>query len=188
MTQLRLVPWSHLKSWVCDACGECCRWFSVPVRMHEYAVILQRYGCGVVGLGLGRAYLRKRHDSRCIFQLRLGDRWLCGLQAKKPRVCKMWPFVVSKDPEYGRDEAARWEGSYGRAYVYVDPRCPRAVFGKPTRYLVEKVLPELVDLAFGRRESQLYTTHISDSPFGYERKAQSASQALGPSSTTYEAD
>jgi hypothetical protein len=62
----RFVPWSSVASWNCDGCGECCKWFTVPVTMHEYARISHRYGHDVVTLGLARAYLRKRPDGRCI--------------------------------------------------------------------------------------------------------------------------
>ena len=160
MSQPRFVPWSRVRSWICDACGECCRWFNVPVTMHEYARISQNYGHDVLALGVGRAYLR-RADGRCIFQFKRGDRRLCALQAQKPHACKMWPFVVSSNPVHGRDDAARWESPRGRAYVYVDPRCSRIRFGKPTGYLVGKVLPEVVEIAFGERQSQLHTTHNS---------------------------
>ncbi|WP_455283575.1 YkgJ family cysteine cluster protein [[Eubacterium] cellulosolvens] len=158
MSQPRFIPWSRVKSWVCDACGECCRWFSVPVTMHEYARISQNYGHDVFALGLGRAYLRRRPDGRCVFQFKRGDRWLCALQAEKPHACKMWPFIVCSNPVHGRDDAARWDGRGGRAYVYVDPRCSRIWLGKPTGQLVDKALPEFVDIAYGRRGTQLYTT------------------------------
>jgi len=63
--------------------------------MHEYAMITQKYGHDVLALGVGRAYLRRRTDGRCIFQYCESGSWLCGLQAEKPYACKMWPFVVS---------------------------------------------------------------------------------------------
>jgi len=36
---------------------------------------------------------------------------------------------------------------------------PRTVSGKPTRRLVEKVLPEFVGIAFGMKERQSNSTH-----------------------------
>jgi len=158
MSQPRFLPWSQVKSWICDACGECCRWFKVPLTMHEYAMITQNYGHDVPALGVGRAYVRRRTDGRCVFQFKRYGRWLCGLQAQKPRACRMWPFIVSSNPVHGRGDAARWEGRHGRAHVYVDPRCSRIRFGKPTGYLVDKVLPEVMRMAYGQRETQLHTT------------------------------
>jgi Fe-S-cluster containining protein len=160
VTEPRFVPWSRVASWTCDGCGECCAWFTVPVTMHEYARISHSYGHDVLTLGLGRAYLRRRGDGCCIFQYCEDSRWLCGLQADKPYVCKMWPFTVCKEPLHGRQQAASWDGPYGRVYVYVDLRCPRLTLGEPTQYLIDKVLPESVDIAMGKRTAQLYTTRI----------------------------
>jgi len=89
VTESSFVPWSRVASWNWDGCGECCKWFSVPVTMHEYARISHSYGHDVLTLGLGRAYLRKRRDGRCMFQYYDGGSWLCGLQTEKPYVCKM---------------------------------------------------------------------------------------------------
>lgn len=160
MAEPTFVPWSRVASWNCDACGECCKCFSVPVTMYEYAGISHRYGHDVVALGLGRAYLRKGRDGRCIFQYREEGSWLCGLQADKPYVCKMWPFIVCRKPLHGRQQAAGWDGPDGRIFVYVDPRCPRITFGEPTHHLMNRVLPESVEMALGKRKDQLYTTRI----------------------------
>lgn len=43
--------------------------------------------------------------------------------------------------------------------MYVDPRCSKIHYRKPTAYLVGKVLPEVVEIAFGERQSQLHTTN-----------------------------
>jgi len=130
------------------------------LTMHEYAMITQKYGHDVLALGVGRAYLRRRTDGRCIFQYCDSDGWLCGLQAEKPYACKMWPFIVCKKPLHGGQQAAGWDAPYGRIYVYADPRCPRITFGEPTDYLINTVLPEFVDIAVGKRKSQLYTTRF----------------------------
>ncbi len=158
MSQPRFIPWSRVRSWSCNACGECCRWFNIPLTLHEYAKINQIYGRQAFALGLGKAYLRKRADERCIFQFRLGGRWLCGLQAEKPYVCRMWPFTVSRNPIYGRSQEARWNTVYGRTYIYVDPRCLTITFGRPSSYLLNKVLPEFVEMAFGRKTLQEHST------------------------------
>jgi len=156
------VPWSFVRLWSCKACGECCRWFKVPVSTREYSKIGQVYGYDVFELGLGVAYLRKREQERCIFQFREGSRWLCGLQADKPHVCKMWPLIVSKTPLYGRPEAALWQDQQEKLYVYIDPRCPNIILGKTGEHFLEKVLPEFVEIAFGKRRFQEHSTHWLD--------------------------
>ena len=161
MSQPGFVPWSRVESWSCRACGECCKWFSIPLTLHEYAKISHSYGHHAFTLSLGRAYLRKRADDRCLFQFRIGGRWLCGLQAEKPYICRMWPFTVSRNPIHGRSQAARWDSPHGRTYIYVDPRCPTITFGKPSNHLLSKVLPEFVEMAFGKRIHQENSTCTS---------------------------
>ena len=158
MSQPKLIPWSRIQSWSCNACGECCKWFSIPLTPYEYAKISQTHGYEAFTLGLGKAYLRKRDDGRCLFQFRSGDRWLCGLQTEKPYVCKMWPFTVSKSPIHGRSQAARWNSAYGGTYIYVDPRCPSITFGRPSNNLLNNVLTEFVEITFGKTHQE-YSTY-----------------------------
>jgi len=70
----------------------------------------------------------------------------------------MWPFTVSRNPIYGGSQEARWEGPYGRTYVYADPRCLMMTFGRPSNYLLNKVLPEFVEIAFGKKMLQEHST------------------------------
>jgi hypothetical protein len=70
----------------------------------------------------------------------------------------MWPFIVCKEPLHGRQQAASWDGPYERIHAYVDPRCPRITFGQPTQHLMDRVLPEFVEIAIGKTKNQLYTT------------------------------
>jgi Fe-S-cluster containining protein len=156
------IPWGIVKSWKCNACGECCKWFQIPVNTREYSRIGQAYGYHVFEPGLGVAYLRKQDKERCIFQVRNMNRWLCGLQAEKPHVCKMWPFTVSKTPLYGRKETALWQDQNKSLYLYIDPRCPNVILGKPTDHFIEKVIPEFVEIAFDRRKLQEHSTHALD--------------------------
>jgi hypothetical protein len=72
----------------------------------------------------------------------------------------MWPFIICKEPLHGRQQAASWDGPYGRIHVYVDPRCPRITFGQPTQHLMDRVLPEFVEIAIGKTKNQVYTTRI----------------------------
>jgi len=181
MTHSRFIPWSKVESWSCKACGECCKWFNIPLTLHEYAKIGQIYGRQAFALGLGKVYLRKRVDERCIFQFRLGERWLCGLQAEKPYVCRMWPFTVSRNPIYGRSQEARWEGPYGRTYIYADPRCLMITFGRPSNYLLNKVLPEFVDMAFGKKMLQ---EHSTCTPLGLLRDIARSTSVARPRETT----
>jgi len=153
------IPWSSVRSWNCNACGECCKWFRVPVNTREYSRIAQAYGYDVFELGLGVAHLRKQAQERCIFQFREGSRWLCGLRAEKPHVCRMWPFIVSRTPRYERLESTLWQDQKGKLYVYIDPRCPNTILGRPTDHFLENVIPEFVEIALGKRRFQEHSTH-----------------------------
>ncbi len=158
MYEPRPIPWSQVQSWTCNACGECCKWFSVPLNAYEYAKLGQTYGFNMVEVSDGRSWLRKSIDDRCAFMILHGGRWLCGLQGEKPNVCKIWPFRVTDRPLYGRGLGARYENEEWTGYVYVDPRCPAIVYGDPTPYFTHNVIREFVELALGKIEHQSHST------------------------------
>ena len=158
MYELRFIPWSQVQSWTCDACGECCKWFTVPISAYEYAKISQTCGFEVFEFREGHVWLRRRFDKRCIFMFLRGRHWLCGLQADKPHVCRMWPFRVTNRPVYGREGRARYEGLEWTGYVYLDPRCPRIIYGKPTLNFAAHVVEEFIQMATRRTNHQNYST------------------------------
>jgi Fe-S-cluster containining protein len=138
--------------------------------MDEYANILKNYGSSFVKIDIGKVYLAKRHDGRCIFQFQSSGRWVCGIQASKPIACKQWPFIVVKKPLFGHADMAliRWyESNY---YIYVDPRCRGVALGNPSTILLDKILPEVLNLSQGIRTDQYYSTskiHIMDSRLSF---------------------
>jgi len=156
---LRPIPWARVRDWNCLACGECCKWFVIPLRADELARILHTFGEWAIEFRLGKAYIRKPF-SRCIFQYRRQDKWLCALQEvdMKPVACKLWPFIPLTKPKYGRDQEAAFEHLGERFYVYVDPRCPGISLGRPSSHLVQRVLPEIIELRLGMRTRQNFTT------------------------------
>jgi hypothetical protein len=70
----------------------------------------------------------------------------------------MWPFIVTDYPRYGREDQARYKGSDWTGYVYIDPRCPRLRFGKPTQTFASEIVKEFVQIALGKRHDQNYST------------------------------
>jgi Fe-S-cluster containining protein len=161
----RFVRWSQIQSWSCDACGECCRWFTVPISTYEYAKICQTRRFEAFEFREGKIWLKKRSDKRCIFTFPLRGQWLCGLQNEKPHVCRMWPFRVADRPLYGREDRARYEGSEWTGYVYVDPRAPRVIYGRPTPEFMRRVVEEFVQIATRRISHQNYST--ASEPFAF---------------------
>jgi Fe-S-cluster containining protein len=158
MTDSRLIPWRRIAYWKCLACGECCRYFEVPLRTGEYARITRTYGLDTVRLGVGRAYLQKTFNGRCIFQRYIHGRWLCSLGDDKPLACKIWPFAALKDPRHGRDREALYEYYGDRYYVYVHPYCRGLIYGEPTSHIMERVIPEVLELTARPAARQRYTT------------------------------
>ncbi len=158
MCPTRLIPWRRVAHWRCLACGECCRWFEIPLRADEYARIIRLYGLDIVRLGIGRSYLKKTIGSLCIFQRFSSGRWLCGLQRDKPLVCKLWPFSILRSPKHGRNEEASYHHNEDEYYVYVHPYCRGLIFGEPTDYLANKVIPEAVKISLHLERIQNYTT------------------------------
>jgi len=155
---LSFIPWRRVKSWECSACGECCKWFKVPLMMDEYAFMMNTFGCSCLDLDVGRAYLARRLDGRCIFQFPSNGRWICGLQRTKPLVCKLWPFILMGRPKYGRSELASFTDGYSKYYVYVDPKCRGLRWGEPSRTIAERILPEIIRISLEKGRDQVYST------------------------------
>jgi Fe-S-cluster containining protein len=154
----KLIPWHRIADWECRTCGECCNHFEIPLRLNEYVKITRLYSLNSVRLDVGKAYLKKTHNGRCIFQISSSGRWLCGLQECKPLVCKLWPFAILKNPLYGENEKSAYQYYDNRYYVYVHPYCRGLIFGKPTCHFTSKVIPEAVKLSLHLKKTQHYTT------------------------------
>jgi len=76
----------------------------------------------------------------------------------KPTACKLWPFEISNEPKYGLPDQAFYNLNGKRLFVYVNPLCVGIRWGSPTREFVYGTMRELVDIALGVCEKQLYTT------------------------------
>ncbi len=132
------IPWRRVKDWECVACGSCCRRFYVPLSREEAVGIAAKYGWDKLEIVHGKTVL-KRVNGGCIFQV---DN-LCSLGNNKPIICKTWPILVMKKPVYGRGEEAAFQLDE-MYYIYVDLRCPNIVLGRPSRRLVDRVIPEAI--------------------------------------------
>ena len=152
------VPWRYVNMWYCDGCGLCCREFDVVLRFDEWLRIIRRYGVGVTRAGLNKFYLRRKGDGSCIFLYEAFGRQLCGLQDMKPIACKLWPFKIYTRPKYGRAREAVFNYEGQRLFVYIDPSCPRIVWGEPSQTLIYKIIPEFIEIAIGVRKKQFYST------------------------------
>ncbi|MGQ9542947.1 MAG: YkgJ family cysteine cluster protein [Candidatus Bathyarchaeia archaeon] len=151
------LPWRKVRYWECLACGDCCKWFRVPLRMDEYANLLKNYGSSCIDIGVDRVYLARRPDGRCVFQIPMSGRWICGIQAVKPIACKQWPFIIVNKPLFGHDDLALLKEFDLKFYIYVDPKCRGLLLGAPSTILLERILPEVLKLSHGD-VNQYYST------------------------------
>jgi len=126
--------------------------------MDEYVKIVAQYGYDTVELDLGKVYLQRGLNSRCVFQQYWGGKWLCGLQAIKPLACKLYPFRVQNEPKYSGENNAYYNYKGTALYVYLDPHCPGIKFGTPSWDFLKRVLPEVVEIGLGVRTKQYYST------------------------------
>ncbi len=104
---------------------------------------------------------------RCFFQRWTNGTSYCLLQntGLKPSACRIFPFLAFPKPL--RDRHAKesfFEFNDHELYIYANSRCPSLVLGTPTAYLVEKVLPEIAEIATVGRRSQRYSTSNSEAP------------------------
>lgn len=155
---MRSVPWKWVHSWDCNLCGECCRPYVVSLTAKEWARVVQAYGVEVIRPGIDGFYLKKNADGRCVFQIRLGDMWLCAIQHMKPQACKLWPFKIYLKPKHGRAEEALYNHNGHRLFIYVDTLCRGLTWGRPEERLIQKTLPEVVEIKLGLQEGQRHST------------------------------
>lgn len=161
-----LIPWREVSGWSCNACGNCCLGYRVPLKMDEYVRVGSLYGSGVMEYGLGKAYLRMGVDRRCIFQRPLMDRWVCTIQGMKPTACRLFPFRIHHEPVYSHGDNSAYEFRGETWHVYLDPDCQGIVPGRPTERFANQVLPEILSMGMGMAQKQRYTTskYISWTP------------------------
>jgi len=153
-----LIPWQDVNTWLCDACGICCLGYRVPLRIDEYAKIAGQFGYNTVELDLGKIYLRRNLNNRCLFQRFWGGKWLCTIQGMKPLACMLYPFRVSKEPKHPRGDDAYYKFRGVGLYVYLDPHCPGIKLGTPDQDFLTKTLPEIVEISLGLKNRQYYST------------------------------
>ncbi len=161
MRKSALIPWREVADWRCQACGNCCIGYRVPLRMDEMVQVYKRYGQSVLEFGLGKAYLRNRRDGRCVFQRPLMDRWICTLQGTKPTACRLFPFRIYRKPVYKHGENARATINNQVCYLYLDPECQGIQLGQPTPRFRDQVVPEVLRIGMGFPVKQKYTTSTS---------------------------
>jgi|Deesub1362A_J573_1020465.scaffolds.fasta_scaffold00005_63 hypothetical protein len=154
---LKYIPWKRVRDWSCKACGACCKKFEVPLRAREFVDLTKLFGEGIVEIRLGKPYLKKIRGI-CVFQ----QGRLCTLHPRgiKPRACKIYPFTV-RDKGW---ESAKFTYRGGEYYVYVNPECRGVILGTPTKNLVERIIPEVIELSLTlekyNKPSQLARTYI----------------------------
>ncbi len=138
---MKYLPWSKVSDWYCKTCGKCCKVFKVPLSFIEVKLLLKRFGSYCIEASTGVFYL-KRINGRCIFQFSN----LCSIHPFKPIACKLWPFSIHEIPKYGEKNHAYFEYRGQVFYVYLNSYCEGIIPGKPSFRLVNKIIPELIDL------------------------------------------
>jgi len=153
-----LIPWREVRTWECTACGRCCIGYRVPLKMDEYIRITKLYGYDVVEVGMGKVYLRRGPDNRCVFLRPILGRWVCTLQSMKPLACKLYPFRIYMRPLYNREDGSAYNYKGKTLHIYLDPHCEGIRPGRPSEHFVRHILPEVVEIGLGLRWKQRYTT------------------------------
>jgi Fe-S-cluster containining protein len=152
------VPWRYIADWKCDACGICCKAYSVVLNFHEWLKVIKNYGVEATASGLDKLFLKRRSDGSCVFLYNLSGMCLCGLQQMKPRACKIWPFKVVGTPKFGYASEAAYTCYGNKLFVYADSTCTGLRYGKPTLGFASYTMKELMEIALGLRSEQFKTT------------------------------
>ncbi|MEM3627299.1 MAG: YkgJ family cysteine cluster protein [Candidatus Bathyarchaeia archaeon] len=152
------VPWRYIADWKCNACGLCCKAYSVVLNFQEWLKIVNNYGVEKTVAGLDRLYLKRRSDGSCIFLYKFSDMYLCGLQHMKPMACKLWPFKILSRPEYAHAREAAYNYGGKTMFVYADSTCRGLSYGVPTWEFTNQTLREFVEIAIGICREQYKST------------------------------
>ncbi len=158
------VPWRHIENWKCNACGDCCRLYSVVLNFNEWLQIVKSCGIEHTASGLDKLYLKRRGDGSCDFLCRYPNGYACGLQYMKPKACQLWPFKISSRPEFGYAKEATYHYGSQILFVYADPMCSGLRYGPPTWEFASETLKEFVEIAIGLRDKQYKTTSKAGLP------------------------
>ncbi len=166
MAESGLIPWTSINNWACQACGNCCIGYRVPLKMDEFVRVTNTYGPDKVEYGLGKVYLRVGPNRRCIFQRPTMSRWICTLQGMKPLACRIFPFRLHKNPIYKRGDNSLISFNGEKYHLYLDPVCKGVIHGKPSERFVNMVIPEILKTGIGIAQKQKYSTskYISWTP------------------------
>ncbi len=144
-----LIPWRHVKYWLCLGCGKCCRHYWVPINSGELPFLLKYYS-NYLEVRKGKIYLKRRVDGSCVFL----KNNLCTIQGVKPVACKTFPFYVQTSPlKKYKPEEAIFTFNSKKYFVYVDSSCEGLGLGFP----VEKVIKEAIEILRGEKSQQFLT-------------------------------
>lgn len=123
----------------------------------ELVLISKIYGTSCLKIELDEVYFVKRPDGRCIFQVPISDRWICGIQKNKPMVCRVWPFIVMTNPEYGCPELALFIKNRSNYYIYIDSKC-KGIGCHGKNKIDKDLLSEIVQISMRTKKTQSYST------------------------------
>jgi len=167
-----LIPWKHVTTWSCFACGKCCRKFKVQLNLDEAEKLVEKYGTNIIEFERGTPYLRKK-GGMCVFQ----DGNICTIQEDKPIACKLWPFYVKNAPIHPNDFfSAHYRYKNKTFYIYIHSWCT----GVNRGYIpVYKILPEVVSLYLGEQKNQIFTTSTFLPPIPYQIIFQANALKIG---------
>jgi Fe-S-cluster containining protein len=152
------VPWQQIADWRCNACGLCCKAYSVVLNFQEWLNIIKNYGVEMTVAGLNKLYIKRKSDGSCAFLYNISNMHLCGLQHMKPTACKLWPFKVLNKPQYGYAKEAMYDYRGNRLFVYADSNCRGLRYGRPTWEFMTYTVKEFVEIAMGTRSQQFKST------------------------------
>jgi Fe-S-cluster containining protein len=158
MPQIQYVPWRQVAFWRCRSCGNCCRDYGVVLNFSEWLRIAQTFGSQTTIMALDKFFIKRFDDGTCSFLCRWGNNYLCGLQNMKPNACKVWPFKVLAEPQYGQAKEAAFDYAEKHLYIYVDTNCNGLRYGEPTWEFSNLTLKEFAAIALGTCNTQRDST------------------------------
>ncbi|MCD6458898.1 MAG: YkgJ family cysteine cluster protein [Thermoproteales archaeon] len=135
----KYLGWRNVKGWTCIRCGACCKNYIIQLSPGEAMYYTIKYGPVAVKFQ-GKHYLLKKPDGSCIFLGYSQGKAVCMIYHDRPRVCRIYPFLITKEPLKGNGEDAEIVFRGKSLYLYVDAACPGVDTANNMKYLITPVL------------------------------------------------
>ena len=149
ISKFDLIPWRKVKDWHCLNCGRCCFIFDIPIDSLDYHQIITKYGYNSIRTINDEWFLQRWDNYKCLFLEEKKNGGFCTIHEDRPYTCRVFPFVIRRNTDYGNLEFASLFYKKETFCVYLTAECPGIVLGEPSETFKTKTIPEFMEIRLG---------------------------------------